>query len=207
MTYGGPATTPKKSSEAVVAVGTGLALFDRAHSGSTGYFGRYKYGLSDKFDFGVDIYGGSRSDGGTLAAKLATRYQLSHKTRLEFAIGAADDSEGKSVNSDFAFTIGTQKEKPWNYYSSLRVAYAKGIRGNAIVLPGQTKTEGNDTIAPPNTSFALLNLGAQGKISKNQKILFEGGYGYIFPVGKRAGPGFYVSIGLLFQIDQAFLKN
>jgi len=206
MTYGGPNTTSKKGSEVVMAVGTGIALFDKAHSGATGYFGRYKYGLSEKFDIGVDLYGGSRSDGGTLAAKIATRYQLSYKSRLEFSIGAADDSEGKSVNSDIAITFGSRKDKPWNYYSSLRVSYALGVAGNAVNLPGQTRLKDDDAILP-NTVFALLNLGTQGKVSKYQKVLFEGGYGYIIPYGKRAGPGFYISVGLLFNIEKQKVFN
>lgn len=200
-TYGGPKTTPFGTSEAAIGLGTGVALFEEGHAGGTGWMGRYKYGVSEKVDVGVDFSGIQRNDGGYMAGKLATRYQLTDKTRLEFAIGAADDSDGKSLNSDVAYTFGTVKDKVWNYYSSVRLAYAKGYPGNAIVLPGQQPNEA-DSIPPPNTFFALINIGAQGTIDDNQKIIFEGGYGYIFPNNEQAGPGFYFSIGMLFNIGK-----
>ncbi|MGI9552999.1 MAG: hypothetical protein ACR2MT_17470 [Aurantibacter sp.] len=100
VTYGGPKTTPKKVSEAAVAVGTAVALFDGAHAGAWGWFGRYKYGISEKVDLGIDFSGASRNDGGYIGAKLASRYQLTDRSRLEFGIGAADDSDGKSLNTD-----------------------------------------------------------------------------------------------------------
>lgn len=55
--------------------------------------------------------------------------------------------------------------------------------------------------------IALLNIGTQGKISENQKIIFEAGYGYIFPEGEKSGPGFYVSTGLLFNIGNKVKKR
>jgi len=178
MTYGGPKTTPKRGTETAVGVGTALSLFDGAHAGATGYFGRYKHGISEKFDLGFDFYGASRNDGGTMSGKIATRYQLSDVSRLEFAIGAADDSSGKSLNTDFAYTIGTIEDRNWNYYASLRAAFAKGYAGNVINLPGQ-EIVGTDSTAPPDTFMALINLGAQGRLSKQQRFIFEGGYGYI----------------------------
>ncbi len=201
MTYGGPKTTTKKDSEAAIGLGTAVALFDGAHSGATGYLGRYKYGISDNMDIGVDFYGSTRNDGGAMAAKIALRHRLSEKSRLEFAIGAADDSDGKSLNTDLAYTIGTVKNRTWNYYASLRGAYAKGFAGNVIVLPGQNVVE-SDSIIPPDTFFALLNLGTQGKLSENQRIIFEGGYGYIFPKETKSGPAFYFSIGIVFDFKR-----
>lgn len=200
VTFGGPEITPKNTSEVALGVGTGVALFDKAHTGAQGWFGRYKYGLSDKFDFGIDIVGANRNDGLFLSTKLASRYQLNKKSRLELGIGVADDSDGKSLNGDIAYTMGTVKDKSWNYYSSLRLGYAKGVPPNFVVLPGQSQL--GDSIPPPNTFFALLNIGAQGEISKNQKFIFEGGYGYIFPKGERRGPAFFVSVGLLFNIGK-----
>ncbi|MEP5612638.1 MAG: hypothetical protein ABJP45_10330 [Cyclobacteriaceae bacterium] len=200
MTYGGPKTTPKGKSEAAIALGTSVALFDGAHSGGEGWFTRYKYGITEKTDFGIDFSGASRNDGGYFAGKVATRHQLGGASRLELGIGAADDSSGKSLNTDLAVTIGTTKDKTWNYYTSLRFAYAKGFAPNSITLPGQTK--GNDSIPPPNTSFIMLNLGAQGEISDKQKFIFEGGYGYILPKDEKNGPAFYISAGLLFTFGR-----
>lgn len=198
MTMGGPKTTSKGESEAAVAVGMGAALFDGAHAGAQGWFGRYKYGISEKTDLGIDFSGASRNDGQYFAAKIAGRYQVSDKARIELGIGGADDSSGKSLNTDVAITLGTIKDKTWNYYMSLRYAYAGGFAGNSITLPGQTK--GNDSIPPPNTSFVLLNLGAQAEITKNQRMIFEGGYGYILPEGVKNGPAFYIAVGLVFNL-------
>lgn len=201
LTYGGPKTTEKGLSEAAIGVGTGAALFDGAHAGAQGWLARYRYGIAEKTDFGADFSGASRNDGQYFALKLASRHQLTEKTRLELGFGAADDSDGKSLNWDVAYTIGTVKDKPWNYYTSLRLAYAKGYPGNAVRLPGQS-AQSSDSIPPPNTFFALVNLGAQGEISPNQKIIFEGAYGYIFPENESKGPAFLISAGLLFTIGR-----
>lgn len=198
VTFGGPEITPKSESEIGIAVGTGIALFDGAHSGANGYFIRYKYGLSDKFDLGIDWAGAKRNDGLYISAKLATRYQLTNNQRLEFGIGAADDSDGKSLNGDLAYTIGTTKKKSWNYYSSLRIGYSKGYPGNAIFADQTPLPE--DSLAPPNTMYTFINIGTQAEISKNQRFIFEGGYGRIFPNGRQSGPALYISAGLLFNI-------
>ena len=202
VTYGGPKVTPKNTSETAIAFGTGAALFDGAHTGAQGWFGRYKYGINDNWDIGMDILGAKRNDGLYLSLKGATRYQLSEQSRLELGIGVADDSSGKSLNGDIAYTIGTIKDKPWNFYTSFRLGYAKGVRKNFITLSGQTTIE-RDSIAPPNTFIGLINVGAQGKINAHQKFIFEGGYGYIFPKGEKSGPAFYLSVGLVFKIDES----
>lgn len=148
VTYGGPQTTPEGSSEVAIAVGAGVALFEGAHSGGHGWFARYKYGLTKKLDLGIDAIGIVHSDKGTLTMKVASRYQLSDHIRLEGGIGAADDSDGKSINGDLAITVGTiNKENSWNYYSSLRMGFAKGFAGNAAF---SDNVASNDTIAPPD---------------------------------------------------------
>lgn len=198
VTFGGPSTTAKSTSEVGVAIGTGVALFDGAHAGAQGYFIRYKRGLSDQFDLGVDWAGATRNDGLFVSGKIAARYQMTKNQRLELGFGAADDSDGKSLNVDFAYTIGTTKDRTWNYYSSLRFGYAHGYPGNAV-FSDQTPLE-QDTLVPPNTIFTIINVGAQAEINKNQKFIFEGGYGRIFPSGEKSGPAFFVSAGLLFNI-------
>jgi len=200
LTYGGPETTPKNCSETAIAVGTGAALFDRAHTGAQGWFGRYKYGISEKIDLGIDLMGAKRNEGLLLSTKITSRYQLSKHSRLELGIGVADDSAGKSLNGDVAITFGTVRDKSWNFYTSLRLGYAKGVASNFVVLPGQDRL--NDSIPPPNTTIALINLGAEGKISKHQKFILEGGYGRIFPKGEISGPAFYLSVGMAFIIGE-----
>ena len=200
LTYGGPQTTPESSSEVAVGVGTAVALFEGAHSGAQGWFARYKYGLSDKFDLGMDWVGAKRNEGLLLSTKIASRYQLSENQRIELGIGVADDSDGKSINGDVAFTVGTTKNEFWNYYASLRLGYAQGYPGNAIF--GNQPTLNQDTLTPPNTFIGLINIGAQANIQKHQKFIFEGGYGQILPQGNKSGPSFFLSAGLLFHIGK-----
>ncbi|HZV12611.1 MAG TPA: hypothetical protein VFA55_05305, partial [Candidatus Kapabacteria bacterium] len=147
-------------------------------------------------DLGADVTGITHSDKGTLTLKAAARYQLATYARLEAGIGAADDSYGKSLNGDLALTVGTRNElSPWNFYTSLRLMRAQGYPGN--ILNGGSA---NDSGAPPNTSFILVNLGTTARISQNQKFFFEGGYGYIFPDHQASGPGLFIGAGMLFDI-------
>ncbi|MGD0710689.1 MAG: hypothetical protein ABR968_05855 [Bacteroidales bacterium] len=200
MTYGGPQTTVKGTSDAAIALGTGVALFQEGHAPGQGWFGRYKYGLGDKLDLGVDAIGFSHSELFTFTTKIAARYQLYQHFRLEGGLGAADDSKGKSLNSELGLTWGTlSKERVWNYYASLRIGYAKGFAGNAIF---NGNTSSSDSIKPPNTTVALLNIGTQGIVNDNIKFIFEGGYGYIFPQGYKAGITIYVSCGILLNIGK-----
>jgi hypothetical protein len=195
VTYGGPQTTPEQQSEVALGIGSGAARFEDAHAGGLGYMLRYKYGISQKFDVGIDAIGVVRSDKGAFTGKAVGRYQVADHWRLEGGIGLADDSDGKSINGDAAITWGTlPKTSPWNFYSSFRIGGAKGY-------PGDLKN-GTDEDAPPDTWISLLNIGTQGKLSENQRFIFEGGYGYVFPQGENAGTLVYVSGGLLFYIGR-----
>jgi len=201
ITFGGPEITEKGSSELAMALGTAAVLFDGAHAGANGYFLRYKHGISNKFDLGVDWTAANRTDDGLfISAKIATRYQLAKNHRLELGLGAADDSDGKSLHGDLAYTLGTTKDRVWNYYTSLRLGYAHGYAGNAIFADQTPLPE--DTIVPPNTIFAMVNLGAQAQINTNQKFIFEGAYGRIFPKGHESGHAFFISAGILFNINK-----
>lgn len=195
VTFGGPQTAPEGQSEVAAGIGSGVVLFDDAHTGGMGYLLRYKYGITGKYDLGVDAIGVTRSDKATYTIKFANRYQLAPNWRLEGGLGIADDSDGKSLNGDAGITWGTlPQNKPWNLYSTFRLGAAKGY-------PGDIFGEGDE--APPNTFFTLLNVGTQGRISDQQKFIFEGGYGYVFPNGEKAGPVLYLSGGVLFYIGNA----
>lgn len=193
MTFGGPKTVEKSHSEVGLGVGTGFVLFPGAHAGGQGWFGRYKYGFTQDFDFGIDAVGISRNDKGTFTAKLAGRYQLTNKLRFETGLGFADDSDGKSLNGDIALTGGTINGKVWNYYSSFRLGAAKGYPGSLF---------GTGDKVPNDALFALLNFGSQANVERNQKFIFEGGFGYVIPRGVRAGPLIYISCGVLFDIGE-----
>lgn len=191
MTFGGPKTVEKSESEVGLGVGTGFVLFPGAHAGGQGWFGRYKYGFTQDFDFGIDAAGIVRNDKGTLTAKLSGRYQLADRIRLETGLGMGDDSDGKSVNCDIAVTGGTINGKTWNYYASARLGAAKGYPGNLF---------GTGDNVPNDALFALINLGTQANVQKNQRFIFEGGFGYVMPRGNTSGPLIYLSCGLLFDL-------
>ncbi len=125
-TLGGPAIAAPGTSELGLGMGAGMSLFDRAHAGGTGWTGRYRHGLSDALDLGVDVIGVQHADKGTLGGKLALRWAVAPRLRLELGAGAADDSEGKSVNYDLGIVTGTRNPgAPWNYYGALRIAGAQ----------------------------------------------------------------------------------
>lgn len=193
VTFGGPAVVDTSHSEVGLAVGTGVAMFPGAHSGGQGWFGRYKRGIAPNFDLGVDAVGIVRSDKGTLTGKLVGRYQAAKNIRLEVGLGLADDSDGKSVNGDAAITFGTVRETTWNYYGSLRLGAAKGY-------PGDILFGGSGDQSPVNALFPIVNLGTQAKVAANERFIFEGGFGYIFPEQHGTGTLIYLSCGLLFDI-------
>jgi hypothetical protein len=129
ITFGGPKTLGKYNSEVGIGAGTGVVMFPGAHAGGEGWFGRYKYGFTEDFDLGVDAIGVARGDKSTFTAKISGRYQMTDRLRLETGLGIADDSDGKSLNGDIAVTCGTINGNIWNYYSSVRIAAAKGYPG------------------------------------------------------------------------------
>ncbi len=201
MTYGGPEITPKESSEMAIGFGSAGVRFEGAHSPALGWFGRYKYGLSNRFDIGMDVMGATKNEGQYFGLKGAVRYQLTDYSRLELGFGGADDSDGKALNGDFAFTMGTRRTEPWNFYFSLRYGYAHGFAGNAAFADNSSVSQ-TDTLTPPNTHFALLNFGAQSRINDNIKFIIEGGYGYVFPGKTDPGSVLFVSFGTLFTVGR-----
>jgi len=59
------------------------------NSGGSGWFGRWRYGLTNKLDVGVDGMGAAHGDTGTFNFKVAARYKASDSTRIELGFGAA----------------------------------------------------------------------------------------------------------------------
>ena len=199
ITGGGPRTISKNHSETAIAVGTGVTLFDGAHAGGDAWLGRWRYGLSDRFDLGADIMGAQHGERGTFTLKIAGRYRTTSSSRLEAAFGAADDSNGKSLHAELGLTLGKiQENRFWNRYISFRVAGAKGYPGD-VIFADQTPLP-EDQIAPPDALFSLVNVGTTGRISRNQHFFIEGGFGYIFPDQEAPGPIIYWGVGLLFDI-------
>lgn len=160
--------------------------------------GRWRYGLSDRMDLGADLMGAAHGKTGTFNGKVAARYRLSDRARLEAGIGAADNSDGKSLNADLALTLGNEVEgRVWSRYLSLRAAAAKGYPENVLNLAPE-----GDIPPPPDALFGLANLGVTGRIAENQRVFFESGVGYIAPARERGGVLLFWGIGMLFDIGE-----
>jgi len=196
-TLGGPAIAAPGTSELGLGMGAGMSLFDRAHAGGTGWTGRYRHGLSDALDLGVDVIGVQHADKGTLGGKLALRWAVAPRLRLELGAGAADDSEGKSVNYDLGIVTGTRNPgAPWNYYGALRIAGAHGFPGDVCCGAGATGTS-----APPNSFLAIATLGTEARVSDNARFIFEAGAGPLWVHGRdEVGKAFYLGVGLLLNV-------
>ncbi len=198
VTGGGPQPLPKNHSEVALALGTGLALFDDAHSGGSGWLGRWRYAVSDRLDFGMDMAGAAHGDTGTFNFKGATRYSINPRLRWEGSIGAADSSDGKSLSLESAMTVGPGgKNSQWNRYASLRFAMAKGYPEDALGEDSEGEVN-----TPPDTLFGLVNLGLTAKISKNQRFFFELGVGAVNPKDEDVGVLLFWGVGLLNVISQ-----
>ena len=193
LTLGGPAVTSPGRSEVAMAVGTGVAFFEDAHSWATGWAGRYNHGLGRGWDLGVDVASVVHSSDGTFTVKLQGRRSLGPTFRLEGGLGAGDDSDGKSLHADVALTAGTANGGPWDAYTSLRFGGALGYPGDVIFGEGV----GED---PADAWFGAFVLGAQGEVSARQSVLLEGAFGSIRPVGHDPALFFYMLIGMRFQI-------
>jgi len=201
-TFGGPATVTRGYTELGLAVGGYGELVPSPcdHGGGTDWLARWRRGLNNRIDLGFDVLADNQSDGSFGAtAKVALRYEVTDGFRLEGGLGAADEGDGRSVNADLAATIGTRnRERTWNYYTSLRLAVSHGcatllcagsLGGAGAILPG-----------------AILPLGAIGssaRISDNTSFMMEGGLGGILS-REHPSPGVYVhlSFGVLFDIGK-----
>jgi hypothetical protein len=193
-TLGGPATAPRGGSEVGFGSGTGMSLFRGAHSGGIGWMGGYRHGLTDELDLGVDALGVQHSDKGTMAFKVALRQALTPRLRLEVGVGAADDSDGKSLSYDLALVAGTRHaDAPWNHYGAVRTVGAFGLRGDVCCGAGATGTQ-----APPSSFLILGTAGAAARLTESLRLVFEGGAGPLWVRGRReVGVAFYYGVGLL----------
>jgi hypothetical protein len=196
---GGPATTPQGASEVGLALGAGAAVFQGAHSGGNGLLVRYKHGVREDLDLGVDTLYAHYSDKGAFTMKGALRYQLEPQWRLEFGVGAADSSDGKSLNTDLGVTWGTRREdRNWNYYATLRGGWSRGYAGDAAF--SDSAEEHTPEVPPPDSAFGLVSLGAQARIGRDQRFVLEVGAGAVHPHDQDDGLLLYFSAGMLFDV-------
>jgi hypothetical protein len=207
FTFGGPATVPKGEYEAAFAGGFGGTLFDCTHKLGSGWFGRWRRGMTDRLDLGADFEVIQHNDEGTATAKIAARYQLSQHFRLEMGVGGADDSEGKSLNSDLGITVGTIRDRPRNYFASLRLGAARGYPGNVCCFGGGgSGSNVGGTNVPPGNYLLLGSVGTTARISDNARFVYEFGFGGVLThFSDRTDRGRIVTfgVGVLFNIRKS----
>ena len=196
-TFGGPETVARGDSEMAFGAGFGGTLFDCTHKLGSGWFGRWRTGVTDRIDLGADIIVVQHNDKGTATGKIAVRYQVRPRLRLEAGFGGADDSDGKSLNADLGITTGTIRDKTWNHYASLRVAAARGYPGNVCCFGGA-----NGTNVPPGNYLLLGSIGATARVTDNVRFVYEAGLGGVlthFSDRSEIGRIVYLSVGVLFN--------
>ena len=190
LTAGGPETAKPQHSEIALAGGMGEGDF----SNGGGWMARWRYGVAQNVDAGVDAMyiGNNGTNTGTLMA--AGRWQAAPRVRLEAGAGWAEDSYGTSANAELTCTAGTANDgAPWKFYGTLRAASAWGMRGNVFGGP-------SNATPSPNTGFLTLKLGAEARITDAQKVFFEAGYGAIVPVHQQFAGVAFIAAGLIFDM-------
>lgn len=196
-TLGGPATTARGVSELGIAVGGGAAEFIGS-DGGFGALGRYRYGVTDKFDLGIDAVYADYEHGHALTAKLAGRYQLAHNWRLELGVGSADASEGTSLHTDLGITWGTRDaSRSWNQYATLRFAAAKDHENDDF--------DKEERLA--DAYFGVLSYGLQKDLGHDRRFVVEAGLGGMYLDAPADRPEddddhalYYLTVALLFDV-------
>jgi hypothetical protein len=195
ITLGGPQTAGAGGSQVGMGVGSGASLFPGAHSGGNGYLARYRYGLTENTDVGVDFMGVLRSNKMTLTGKIDGRRRLGRHWAAELGLGAADDSDGKSLSGEAALIVGTERQAAWDFYAAARAAVAFGIVQNQLDPNDPTVRGAQDALV------ALGSAGATARISDSGQFIFEGGMGTIKVANHDdLGLAIYLGVGLLFHI-------
>src|SRR5215831_16413129 len=116
-------------------------------------------------------------------------------------LGAADSSNGKSLNTDLGITWGTRHpDRNWNYYGTLRGGAAKGYAGNAIF---GSSNDDDPEVAPADAFFGMLSLGAQVQANPRERFVFESGIGFVDVHQDSSGLLFYLSAGLLLNLPDS----
>lgn len=196
-TLGGPTDVPKAGESQVAgAVGYGGVGLGNDDDDGYGLLARYRYGLSDRTNIGLDALGYRHGDEGGVTAKIELGHLFNDRFRLDFGTGVADDEHGKSVNADVAAVFGLNAPEPagWNWYAALRLAGALGYDDdfNRDTQPGD----------PPRPRDSLLPMGSIGVsylLARGMKLVIEGGYGRLFRESvDGSDDAFYVTSGILF---------
>lgn len=196
-TLTGPATAPPGTTEVgLVFGGYGEILSAPCiHAGGENWLVRFRRGLSKGIDLGFDFQTNNQTDGslgGT--GKLAIRYRVTNRFRLEGGVGVADGGDGGDVNADVAAVIGTHNpNRTWNYYASLRLGAARGCLNC-----------GTNIDHAPGALVPLGTIGTTARISNNTRFVMEAGLGEIFARQYSAPAGYiHLSFGVLFDVGKS----
>jgi hypothetical protein len=197
LTFVGPATTPAGANELAFAAGVWGNLFPApcAHETGVDWFGRWKLGLTNRMDWGVDFQGSEHSSFQALSVKIAARYQLLKNLRLETGIGIGDDTEGKSLNAEAGATMGIPvgKRPRWAPYASVRLVGEHGRAGRSFV----------GSNVPDGALVPMGSFGVSTRVAENMRWVFEGGSGAILSREHPAtGTFIYVAVGLDFVVHR-----
>jgi len=199
-TFGGPATASAGRTELGLAFGGYAEILPNPciHAGGDDWFMRFRRGLSNRFDLGFDTVIDNQSDGSLgVTAKVATRLQVTPGLRLDAAVGASDQGDGKAVNGDLAAVIGTNRhpENTWNYYMSLRLGASRGLCQGSPCAGTQNH--------PPGALVPLGVIGATARVSDNTRFVMEAGLGGIFSREySAAAPYVHLSFGVQFNVGK-----
>lgn len=198
ITFDGPKTVKSGHWQLGIGTGTGVVLFPKDHAGGHSYFARWRRGFTERWDAGLDIMGVQHNENGTFTLKSSLRFQAAEWLRLEGGLGAADDSDGKSLGVEFGIIAGTMDDTaPWRFYGGIRLAGALGLNGEGKRHPG-----GQEEPHPADALIPLLTTGASVRISENSRFISEMGYGLVFVEDADTAQAVYVGVGLLYDINQ-----
>jgi hypothetical protein len=194
LTFGGPATVPSGATELAVGAGAWGSLFQRPCQHDTGvlWFGRWRRGLTNRLDVGLDFQGEEHASNQNLCFNAELRYRVLGDLRLEAGYGIGDDTEGKSTNGQFGLTTGVPVGNDvWGPYISVRLAAAHGY-------PGRSFAGSN---IPAGALVPMAIFGTTARINENMKWVFEGGAGGILSrEHHHIGKYVYVAVGLDFVV-------
>lgn len=197
VSYGGPQPLGKYESEVTAALGTGIAFSDKPRISELGWYGRYRIGLTPKFDIGAEGLGFLYSNNWTITGKLSARYTVVRWFRIDLGAGMGDNSYGRSVNGDVGLTFGSDRQDwTWNPYGTLRYGFGYGIKGTELRPTINELNLGS----PANAHTVMVNIGAQAKLNRFVRMTFEGGIGRVIPIGFPGATIPYLSAGFSFRI-------
>ena len=194
FTFGGPATVPSGSTELAFGAGAWGNLFPKPCQHDTGmsWFGRWRRGLGDRFDIGIDFQGEEHNSNQNLCFNGAMRYRVLKDLRLEGGWGIGDDTEGKSMNGEVGATAGVPVGNDvWGPYISVRLAAAHGYAGRSFA----------GSNIPAGALVPMAIFGTTARINDNMKWVFEGGAGGILSrEHPHVGEYVFIAVGLDFTV-------